>query len=200
MNAPYGQDGGRDRDLQAMTRAEQRAERRAAELEALRDEWSSRTITDVLHETMRRGDRVAIQVHPGRTAEGTVVDAGRDYAILSIARKRLAIRTADRELRDGGGDPYRAPQQLVEIRQRARSGGRQASHPRSTFRSVLQRFEFDSNVGRQQVELGSTLRSHSLVGHIQVLAIDHLYLRDLNEIEVFVPLASITYIAWADID
>ena len=180
-------------DVRARMRAEYRAERRAAELEALRDHWSRRTIADVLAEAMRRGDTVTVHLWPQRRVTGTVSDAGRDFAVIQNPHQRVAVRVTDRD-----HHPYHGPQLLVEIRERVRAGGTQATKPSASFRAVLQRFDFDSQTDPQVlVEIGVTLRSQPIVGHVQVLAEDHLYLVDDHTMDHFVPLSAVTYVAWA---
>lgn len=179
-------------DVRARMRAEYRAERRAAEHEAVRDHWSRRTIADVLAEAMRRGDTVTLHLWPQRRITGTVSDAGRDFAVIDTPQQRVAVRVADRD-----GHPYHGPQLLIETRERARTGGAQATKPSASFRAVLQRCDFDSQTDPQLlVEVGVTLRSQPLVGRVQALAEDHLYLVDEHTMDHFVPLSAITYVAW----
>ncbi|HVM00834.1 MAG TPA: hypothetical protein VM324_16210 [Egibacteraceae bacterium] len=179
--------------VRAAMRAEWRAERRAAELEALRDHHSRRTIADVLVEAMRRGDTVTLQLGPHRRITGTVTDAGRDFAVVENAHERLAARVADRD-----GHPYLGPELLVEIRGRAHTGGAQPTKPSATFRSVLQRFDFDAQADpRARIEIGTTLRCQPLTGRVQALAADHLYLIDEDDTQHFAPLSTITYVARA---
>jgi hypothetical protein len=179
-------------DVRARMRAEYRAERRAAELEAVRDHWSRRTIADVLAEAMRRGDTVTLHLWPQRRITGTITDAGRDFAVVENPHQRVAVRVSDRD-----GHPYHGPQLLAEIRERARTGGAQATTPSATFRAVLQRFDFDSQTDPQVlIEVGVTLRSQPLVGCVHALAEDHLYLVDEHAVDHFIPLSTITYVAW----
>lgn len=141
-NPPTESDPARDpelADVRARMRAEFRAERRAAELEAVRDHWSRRTIADVLDEAMRRGDTVTLQLGIHRRVTGTVTDAGRDFAVIDSPHRRVAVRVTDRD-----GHPYRGPELLVEIHERAATGGSNATKPSATFRAVLQRFGFES--------------------------------------------------------
>lgn len=182
-------------DVRATMRAEFRAERRAAELEAVRDHWSRRTMADVLIEAMRRGDTVTLQLGSHSRVTGTVTDAGRDFAIIENLHQRIAVRVTDRD-----GHPYHGPELLLEMRERSQTGGAQATKPSATFRSVLQRFDFESQTDprdRIRIEVGTTLRPQPLVGRVQVLAEDHLYLVDDHGVHQFVPLSTITYVAWA---
>lgn len=45
------------------------------------------------------------------------------------------------------------------------------------------------------VEIGTSLLGHPLVARVLAVACDHLYVRDLDDAEVFVPLAGITWVA-----
>lgn len=180
-------------DVRASMRAEYRAERRAAELEAVRDQWARRTIVDVLVEAMRRGDTVTLQTGPHLRVTGTVTDAGRDFAVVENPHQRVAVRVTDRDALS-----YHGPEVLVEIRHRAQTGGAQPTKPSATFRSVLQRFDFDSQTDpRVRIEVGVALKPQPLVGRMQALAEDHLYLIDEHAVGHFVPLSTITYVAWA---
>jgi hypothetical protein len=180
-------------DVRAAMRAEYRAERRAAELEAVRDHWSRRTIADVLNEAMRRGDTVALQLGPHRRITGTVTDAGRDFVVIDTPHQRVAVRVTDRD-----GHPYRGPELLVEIRERAATGGSNATKPSATFRAVLQRVDFESQADpRARVEVGTSMSAQPLTGRVQVLAEDHLYVVDEHAVDHFIPLSTITHVAWA---
>ena len=185
-------------DVRASMRAEFRAERRSAEAETVHDMWTRRTLGDVLAEAMRRGDRVAIHLHPGRAVEGVIVDGGRDYAVIETPRQRIAVRIAAVR-RDAGIDPYEGPQLHIEVRERAPAGGAEASKPSSTFRSVLQRYDFEQQLDeRRYAEIGTTRRLDPLIGRLLALAADHLYVRDRDDVELFIPTSAITYITWAD--
>lgn len=185
-------------DVRASMRAEFRAERRSTEAEAVHDLWTRRTLSDVLAEAMRRGDRMVIHLHPGRAVEGVIVDAGRDYAIVETPRQRVAIRVAAVS-RDAAIDPYEGPQLLIEVRERVAAGGAEASKPSSTFRSVLQRYEFEQQLDeRRYAEIGTTRRLDPLAARLLALATDHLYVRDRDDVELFIPTSAITYITWAD--
>ena len=186
-------------DVRASMRAEFRAERRSMEAEAVHDMWTRRTLSDVMAEGMRRGDRVAVHLHPGRVVEGVVVDAGRDYATVETARQRVAVRIGAVS-RDAVINPYEGPQLLIEIRERLPAGGAEASKPSSTFRSVLQRYEFEQQLDeRRRVEIGITRRLDPLIARLLALATDHLYVRDRDDVEVFIPTSAITYITWAEV-
>lgn len=180
-------------DVRASMRAELRAERRASEAEAIRDQWCRRDMVTVLHETMRRGDTVILECHP-RRLQGQVVDAGRDYAVVATGRDRVAVRAGDVDA-EGQAGSYTGPPLVVRVAQRARHGGTHAADPAATFRSVLQRLDFEAQVDPSaQVELGVGLLSEPLVGHVSALAADHLYLCDLDGVEAFVALSTVTYV------
>ncbi|MBA2556999.1 MAG: hypothetical protein H0V12_06590 [Chloroflexi bacterium] len=185
-------------DVRASMRAEFRAERRSTEAEAIHDMWTRRTLSDAVAEAMRRGDRVAIHLHPGHNVEGVIVDAGRDYAVVETPRQRLAVRVAA-ATRDAVVDPYEGPQLLIEVRERIPAGGAEASKPSSTFRAVLQRYEFEQQLDeRRWAEVGTTRRIDPLTARLLALAADHLYVRDRDDVELFIPTSAITYITWAD--
>lgn len=186
-----------DPDLEAGLRAEWRAERRATEHEALRDMWSQRRLVDVFHEALRRGDEVVVHCHP-RRLHGQVVDAGRDYAVVDTGRQHVTVRAVSMDSDDRAA-PYLGPPVRVEIPKRARRGGRQASHPSSTFRSVLHHFDFQAQLRQKPVELGVAGRRDPLEGWLRALGTDHLYLCDRDDVEVFVPLSTVGYVAWADL-
>lgn len=178
-------------DVNAALRAQYRAEQRALEREAVYDHWSRRSIADVLAEAMRRGDPVRLQLPPSRRVTGKVTDVGRDFAVIENPRLRLVIRVTDRD-----GHPYQAPELLLAIPERAPSGGTNATNPHETFRAVLQRLDIDTQHDpRCRVEIGTTMSAQPLTGQIRALAADHLYLLDHDDVEHFIPLSAITYVA-----
>lgn len=183
------------RDLAVRGRAQMRAERRQEELETVRDLWGRRSLADVVVEAMRRGDEIAVRL-AGRTLRGPVVDAGTDFATVDTAHRRVDVHlTAG--LRHSGGHDYQGPALLVEIATRAKAGGADPATPNATFRSRLQRYDVESQLHPdRRVEVGTILDPEPLVGRVQARATDHLYLRDRDDRELFVPLAVITYIAW----
>lgn len=185
-----------DPDLEAGLRAEERAERRATEHEALRDLWARRRVIDVLHEALRRGDHLTVHAYP-RQLSGPIVEAGRDFAVIATTRQRVTVRAS---IPDGDTprEVYQQPPLHIEVAERAQSGGRKPSQPTSTFRSVLQRFDFQAQIHADPVEVGVLGRPDPLVGSLRALGHDHLYLSNPDEVETFIALSAVTYIAWAD--
>lgn len=188
-------------DLSARVRAEHRAERREQELEAVRERWRSRSFVEAVHEAMRRGDEVRVTLPAGRRVEGLVVDAGADFATLDTGGGRVSVHLAA-GVRSDFGDPYQPPLAMVSIRSRSRSGGTNASRRTPSFQALLHQYDFEQRYLRptQLVVVGTALDAQPIVGHIEVHAWDHLYLRTREGAEVFVPVAAITTIAWAEPD
>lgn len=188
-------------DLSARVRAEHRAERRAQELEAVRERWRSRSFVEAVQEAMRRGDEVRISLPVGRRVEGLVVDAGTDFATVETGAGRVSVHLAA-GVRSDFGEAYQPPLAMVTIRSRSRSGGTNASRRTPSFQALLHQFDFEQRYLRpaQQVVVGTALDPQPVVGRIEVHAWDHLYLRSRDGAEVFVPVAAITTIAWAEAD
>jgi hypothetical protein len=194
--------GDLDRELDALAarvRAENRAERRQAELEAVRERWRSRRFVEAVQEAMRRGDELTVWLPPGRRLRGVVVDAGVDFATLDDSGRRISVHLAAGVQTDFG-DPYQPPLVVVAIAHRSRSGGTNPSRRTPSFQALLHQFDFEQRYLRptRHVEVSTLLDADPLVGRIEVHAWDHLYLRATDGSEVFVPVAAITTIAWAD--
>jgi hypothetical protein len=186
-------------DLAARVRAEGRAERRQVELEAVRERWRSRRFVEAVQEAMRRGDEVTVVLPGGRKLQGLVVDAGVDFATLWAAGRGVSVHLSA-GVQSEFGDPYQPPLVMVTIRRRSRSGGTNPSRRTPSFQALLHQYDFEQRYLRpgRYVEVGTLLERDPVVGRIEVHAWDHLYLRTEDGSEVFVPVAAITTIAWAE--
>lgn len=179
-------------------RATLRSERRAGEREAIREQWSQRSLVDVAVEAMHRGDEVGVRLSGARTIRGAIIDAGRDYAVVDTGAQRIAVRLAGLGP-DGDLRRYDSPPVQIEITSRAHGGGTKASGKSPTFASLIAEYDAAQQLHPDRiVEIGTTLRPDPLLGRVRARAWDHVYLRDLQDREVFVALATMSYIAWAD--
>lgn len=177
-----------DPELSAALRAEYRAERREDERLAVRDAWRRRRLVDVAAEAMRRGDPVTMLL-PGRTVTGSVAAVGDDYAMVNTVGGAVAVH-----LPSGAAAP------LLQVNARARSGGVQQPKAPKTFMAVLRSYQTDQDLDRRRrrVELGTPTQLGGLVGHIEAVAVDHVYIRDHHGVDSYIPTAAVSYLAWAD--
>lgn len=186
MNEPY-----QGQDEWATMRSEWRTERRALEHDALHDAWTRRTVSDVLHESLRRGDELRIAAYR-RVFNGHLVDAGADFAKLQTHRKeQVAIRTMDQQ------DPYNGPPILIEVLAQAQITGGDPTDQDATFRSLLQQCDAHSQLDpRARIELGVALQDDPLTGQLNALGVDHLYV-NTEQYRATIPLSQVIYIAWS---
>lgn len=195
--------GDLDRELDALAaryRAEHRADRRQAELEAVRERWRSRGFVEAVQEAMRHGDELTVWLPAGRRVRGMVVDSGVDFATLEGPdAQRTSVHLAA-GVQTEFGDPYQPPLAIVAVTRRATSGGTNPSRRTPSFQALLHQFDFEQRYLRptRLVEVGTLLDPEPFSGRIEAHAWDHLYLRTIDDTETFIPVAAITTIAWAD--
>ena len=176
-------------ELAVRLRAEYRAERRAEEYEALRQQWAERTVVQVAHELARRGDEVMLR-WPSLALQGRIRDAGRDWFALATARETMVVHLP-------ASSPSTWPE--LEITHRVASGGRAPEGREPTFRAYLRSFAFAQQLDpRRLVSVTTAGRPAAL--HVLILACaeDHLYARD-GQREYVLPLTTIRLLAWSDV-
>lgn len=179
-----GQDG--DPELSAALRAEYRAERREDERVAVRYAWQSRRLIDVAAEAMRRGDQVSVHL-PVRTVAGLITSVGQDLVAVQSTGGAMVVHF-----------PAGTPGPLLQVTARAHSGGVQPTPSPKTFRAALRSYQTDQDLAlprRRCVELGAYTRE--LVGHLEAVAVDHVFLRARQGSDWYIPLAAVSYVAWA---
>lgn len=161
-----------EQDLRSAVRLEsEEDERQAAQLARRR-----RSLADVAFEAMSRGDRVAAAVGT-RTFTGRVV-----FASGSLMTLEAEGATVDFNL-DG---PVR-----LRIVEAARAGGGPRTDGPGSFRGRL--LELEGHHG--EIEVGSPLYPDGSRGVVQVVAQDHLVLRDAAGSDWYLPLAWVGYVA-----
>lgn len=189
----------RDPELSAALRAEYRAERREDERVAVRHAWRSRRLIDVAAEAMRRGDQVSVHL-PGRSVSGAITSVGEDFAVVHST----CGSGQPRRFHDGRLPvtvvhfPAGAPGPLLQVSARARAGGVQQAPGPKTFLAALRTYQTDQDLdprGRRCVELGTL--AQELVGHLEAVAVDHVFLRARQGTDWYIPTTSVTYVAWA---
>lgn len=175
-----------DPELSASLRAEFRAERREEEREAVRHAWARRRLRDAAAEAMRRGDQVIVHL-AGRRVTGTVTAVGTDYAAVVDVTGAVVVHL-------GAGTP------ILQIRAHAQGCGVQAPGDPKTFLAALRSYQIDQDRdprGRRMIELGTPTHPDGLVGRLEAVAVDHVYLRDRHGCDWYIPTTAISYLTWA---
>lgn len=178
-----------DPELSAALRAEYRAERREDERLAVRHAWSRRRLVDVAAEAMRRGDSVTMHL-PGHDITGPVEATGDDYVVVRTLGGAVAVHV-----------PPRGTAPLLQVSARARAGGVQQPGGPKTFLAALRSYQTEQDLHprrRRQVELGTPTRPGGLAGHLEAVAVDHVYLRDRHGVDWHIPTGAVSYLRWAD--
>ncbi len=164
----------------AALRAEWRADEDAWTRAALEQWEHDRTLLDVLHTCMHRGDTVALDF-PGRTFIGVVSAVGVDLARLATP--------------DGSVDAHLGPAAVLSLRvvTPARAGGGRGDPSITTFRARLLHLEGTF------VQLGTRVRDDACSGELRV-GRDHVSVLDRDGVRRYVPIESVTWVRPLDVD
>lgn len=189
-------------ELRGRLHAQWKAERRAEEREAIREHWLQRDLVQAAADAMHRGVQVALTLPGDRTLAGHLVATGHDYALLRAEQKPtrdVAVRLTDPDRRRAG-DPYTGPHVLIQITEAADSTNppdKPVEAP-PTFQAVLHHYDFQQQTHpTREVELGTVFHPHGLICRFHAHAWDHLYVRDRNRHQIFLPAGAVTYITWS---
>lgn len=147
------------RELRQSVGAELRAEAEIAEIETEIGRLRRRTLAEVAREAANRGDRVSV-VTAGRTVTGSVVHVGKDYLSLDTPTEHLDARL-DR---------------VALVITPHRAGGLTPRGGSVTFKARLSEFEQTG----ETVEVVSHDLTYTLRGVIEVVATDHVIIRDAD--------------------
>jgi hypothetical protein len=177
-------------------RAVARADQRDSEQVVLREAWRNRSYTDLFHEVMRRGDRVALHLQGGPSLRGVLVDSGRDFVTLSTGD---ADAPFDLQVATGtSGSPVGLV--ALEILERgATRGTRGTGDAFVTFAARLNEYAYLTEAKpTRRVEVAHRAGESgwaTVRGELRAFAWDHLYLGTAGG-EVFLPLSMVAYIRW----
>lgn len=160
----------------AAMRAEWRDEAEEAGRDAAEQWQHSRTLRDRLVECMHRGDRVSV-VFADQRVTGEVLDVADDLLALRTVAGRIDVHVVP-------GMPL-----LIQVVERAPSGGRRAEGARGGFRASLLTRELEG----EEVTVATTVGNEPLDGRLAVGA-DHVCIVGRGGAETFVPLGSIAYV------
>jgi hypothetical protein len=179
-------------DVAQTLRAVARADQRDAEHVALREAWRSRSYTDVLQESMWRGDRVALHLQGGPALRGQLIDTGRDF--VTLAPDAAGAVPIDVQTTAGSA--------ALEIVERGAARGTRGSGDAFVkFSARLNEYAYLTEVmpTRRVVVAHRAAESGWVLvrGELRAFAWDHVYLGTTGG-DVFIPLAMLAYIHWTE--
>lgn len=158
------------RELRQTVGAEIREEAEMAELESEIGRLRRRTLADVAREAANRGDQVSL-VAAGRTITGVAVHVGKDYLSLESVSEHVDARL-DR---------------VALVVTPSASGGFTPRGGSVTFKARLSEYEQTG----ETVELVASSLTFSVRGTIEVVASDHVILRDVDGNRTSLPVEMI---------
>ncbi len=161
----------------AAARQEWREEQEAATAEAAEAYQHSRTVADLLNESMRRGDRVAVSVGPHRGV-GQIVEVAADL----VAVRNLGSGRIDFQLR------AEMPWQLV-VQEQAVSQPAGDELPSGSFRARL----LDREAAGGEATIGSVLSAEPIDGRL-VVGTDHVRVIGRGGGETLVPVSALAFV------
>jgi hypothetical protein len=161
------------RELRETVGAEFRAEAEISEIETEIQRARKRTAAQVAREAANHGDRISV-VTRDRTITGELAHVGRDY---------LTVHTPT-EIADARIDA------VVLTFEPRRSGGIDPRGGSVTFKARLSEFEQT----RETVEVVAQAVTHTVRGVIQVVASDHVMVRDADGVRAVIPIDLITLV------
>ncbi len=132
-----------------------------------------RRLGDVATELVQRGDLVGFRLGD-RAVTGVAVFAGADYLTVATGTTEATVRL----------DAV-----ALSVRRR-RAGGRPTAGGATTFKARLAEFALTGEL----LTLVAPTLGLDVAGHIDVVAVDHVLVRDLEEVEWLIPLATLTLI------
>jgi hypothetical protein len=165
---PWNEDPleGLARELRQGAGAELRAEAESAELETEIGRLRHRSSSDVAREAAMRGDRVSMVIQ-GRTITGRVVHVGKDYLSVETPTEHADARL-DR---------------IALVLTPSRQGGVTPRGGSITFKARLSEYEQTG----ETVELVATGLAFSVRGTVDVVATDHVIVRDVDGTRTSLP-------------
>ena len=186
-------------DVAQTLRAVARADQRDTEQVALREAWRSRSYTDVLQESMWRGDRVALHLQDGPALRGVLIDTGRDF--VTLAPDHADAPPIDVQAAAGSPGSGAGLAALEIIERGASRGTRGTGDSFVKFSARLNEYAYLTEVlpTRRVVVAHRAAESGWAVvrGELRAFAWDHIYVATAGG-EVFLPIAMIGYIHWTD--
>jgi hypothetical protein len=166
---PWNEDPleGLARELRQGAGAELRAEAEIAELESEIGRRRHRSSSDLAREAAMRGDGVSVIIQ-GRTITGAVVHVGKDYLSVETGTEQADARL-DR---------------IALVLNPGRQGGVTPRGGSITFKARLSEYEQTG----ETVELVATGLAFAVRGTIEVVATDHVIVRDVDGTRTSLPV------------